>query len=304
MCSSDLCAAADLPALVSRRRVAEWLIADGSELPAGLTLATQRRPDWHFDTDTAALRVAQTLQVHSLDAFGAASVPLGVGAAAAALQYAQDMFASNVKPVQAKLAQSNCPVRGLMVEQADDVLILDEVTLRNLEIVRTFRGDTSPTLASTLDACATSMGSRMLRAWLCAPTRRVALARDRAVTISAIQAQGLATDLSSALKQIPDIERIASRIALQAAKPRELAALRGALAVLPALQALAARIDTPWAQARLAHFQSPPELAGLLAQIDAEPSALVRDGGVFAAGVNAELDHLRSLGAEIGRAVV
>ena len=283
----------DLPGILQRRRVAEWLQADTTVLPAQLNLPSQRRPDWHFDTDTAALRVAQALQIYGLDAFGAAAVPLGVAAAAAALHYAQDMYAANSQDSQ------RCPVRGLTVEQADTVLFLDDTTLRNLEIVRTLKGEAAPTLASTLDHCQTSMGSRLLRSWLTAPTRLPALALERSAAISGVVAYPQHPALREALKAMPDLERIASRIALQAVKPRELAALRVALNALPALQHHAQALQTPWCEARLGTLQAEAEFERLLAAIAPEPAAMVRDGGVFAAGFNEELDRLRSLGADI-----
>ncbi len=283
------CAVEALPGLVHRRRVAEWLQADTTVLPATLNLASQRRPDWHFDTDTAALRVTQALQIHGLDAFGAAAAPLAVGAAAAALQYAQDMFGS----------KNACPVRGLSVEQADSAVYLDDTTLRNLEIVRTLKGESAPTLASTLDHCQTSMGSRLLRSWLTAPTRLTDTALQRSAAMTAIASYPQRQALRDALKALPDLERIASRIALQAVKPRELAALRLALNALPALQQHAQTLQTPWCEARLSTLQAEPEFERLLAAIALEPAAMVRDGGVFATGYDAELDRLRSLGADI-----
>jgi DNA mismatch repair protein MutS len=283
------CAVEDLGGLVHRRRVAEWLHADTTVLPSALNIISQRRPDWHFDGDTAALRVTQALQIHGLDAFGAAAAPLGVAAAAAALQYAQDMYGS----------QSHCPVRGLTVEQADSALYLDDTTLRNLEIVRTLKGEASPTLASTLDHCQTSMGSRLLRSWLTAPTRLPELALQRSAAITAVADYPQHAALREALGAFPDLERIASRIALQAVKPRELAALRVALNTLPSLQQHAQALQTPWCDARLTHLHAEPAFERLLAAIALEPAAMVRDGGVFAAGFDAELDRLRSLGADI-----
>ncbi len=300
-------AVGDLAGLLSRRRVAEWLQADTVDLSdltntlqQGLNLKSlnaQRRPDWHFDTDTAALRVSQALQIHSLDAYGAAAAPLGIAAAAAALQYAQDMYGSigNGKNSDSK----SCPVRGIVVEQLDHALYLDDTTLRNLEIVRTLKGEAAPTLASTLDHCQTSMGSRMLRGWLTAPTRLPALALERSAAISAIVAYPQGAMLREALRELPDLERIASRIALQAVKPRELAALRVALANLPGLQTHAQNLQTPWADNRCETLQAAPTLDEFLTAIAAEPAAQVRDGGVFAAGYDAELDRLRSLGADI-----
>jgi DNA mismatch repair protein MutS len=296
------CTVSELPNLIARRRVAEWLCADTlevSHLPASLQFAqmnAQRRPDWHFDADTAVLRVTQALGVHSLDAYGAASTPVAVAAAAAALQYAQDMYVSQPGALQ------NCPVRGLTVEQADSIVYLDEVTLRNLEIVRTLKGESSPTLASTLDHCQSSMGSRLLRDWLTAPTRLSSVAIERSTAITALVNDTKRDVLRDAIRALPDLERIASRIALQAVKPRELAALRQALTQLPVLQQQATHLQTPWLNARLLTLDAliaRPDLHDILAAIADEPAVHVRDGGVFAAGFDTELDRLRELGADI-----
>jgi DNA mismatch repair protein MutS len=295
------CPLSELPSVLARRRVAEWLQADTAEMPstaATVNLNFQRRPDWHFDGDTAALRVAQALQIHSLDAYGAASTPVGVAAAAAALQYAQEMYGA--KPGAAQ----QCPVRGLTVEQADSVVYLDEATLRNLEIVRTLKGETTPTLASTLDHCQSRMGSRLLRDWLTAPTRLVDIASERSGAVTALAAYAKRDSLREALRDLPDLERIASRIALQAVKPKELAGLKLALTQLPALAAHAQAVQSPWCAARLGHLaalsvSTAPELSRVLAAIADEPAAHIRDGGVFAQGHDAELDRLRNLGADI-----
>ncbi len=299
------CDVTELSGLIARRRVAEWLYADTLDLkPSSLGLTAeqfqqlniQRRPDWHFDGDTAALRVAQTLGVHSVDAYGAANTPVALAAAAAALNYAQDMFASQAGALQ------NCPVRGLTVEQADSIVYLDEATLRNLEIVRTLKGEASPTLSSTLDHCQSSMGSRLLRDWLTAPTRLPAIASERSTAITALVNDAKRDDLRAALRALPDLERIASRIALQAVKPRELVALRQALTQLPQVYQYAKTLQTPWLDNRLNTLDillATSDLHTALLTIADEPAVQIRDGGVIATHVDAELDRLRNLGADI-----
>ncbi len=294
------CNLSELPSLISRRRVAEWLYADNLDLKSLsaviniAVLQAQRRPDWHFDPETAPIRVAKALNIHSIDSYNASDMPAAIAAAAAALQYAQDMYATQKNVVQ------HCPVRGLTIEAIHSVLQLDEVTLRNLEIVRTLKGDSTPTLASTLDHCQTRMGSRLLRDWLTAPTRLTMIANQRSMAITALVNYSKRNQLRDELHCLPDLERIASRIALQAVKPRELAALRSSLIQIPLLQAHINALNTPWFINRVDYdVEVIQQLADTLNCIADEPATLIRDGGVFAPGFNDELDQLRHLGADI-----
>lgn len=294
------CNSSELPSLISRRRVAEWLYADSLDINNLLTvinmaaLQAQRRPDWHFDPETAPTRVSHALNIHSIDPYGASDMPAAIAAAAAALQYAQDMYATQ------KSAIKHCPVRGLTIEPIDSVLQLDEVTLRNLEIIRTLKGDSTPTLASTLDHCQTRMGSRLLRDWLTAPTRLITVANQRSMAITALVNYSKRDSLRDELHRLPDLERIASRIALQVVKPRELAALRLSLIQIPVLQTHINALNTPWFINRVGYdLEAIQQLANILNCIADEPATLVRDGGVFTSGFNDELDQLRCLGADI-----
>ena len=149
-----------------------------------------------------------------------------IGAAGALLGYA-------AATQQSALAH----VRTLAVETASEYLALDAATRRNLEITETLRGEPAPTLLSLLDACGTPAGSRLLRHWLTHPLRSQAAAaarhdadRGRGSTI----APG-ASALAQELARTADVERIAARIALASARPRDLAGLRDTLARLPAI---------------------------------------------------------------------
>src|SRR5205085_3998656 len=131
-------------------------------------------------------------------------------------------------------------------------------------------------LFSLLDTCMTGMGSRRLKRWLLAPRRDREEARTRLEAIAALQA-GPWRLLRDQLKNTSDVERIAARIALRQVRPRELVALRLALAkaeqLAPALPAGAALL------AQLADQLAPPSGCAerLVAAITPEPSALVRD---------------------------
>jgi DNA mismatch repair protein MutS len=147
------------------------------------------------------------------------------------------------------------------------------------------------------------MGSRLLRHWLHHPSREQQIARDRHEAIAHLLALDICDNLSATLASVPDIERIATRIALLTARPRDLAGLRGGLAQLPVLANL---IDPATKSVLLKQsvnqLATPDDCLGLLERaIASEPAAMVRDGGVIAAGFDAELDELRGLSENAGQ---
>ena len=131
------------------------------------------------------------------------------------------------------------------METSSQYIQLDAATRRNLELTETIRGEAAPTLFSLLDQCATSLGSRLLRHWLHHPLRDHARIRAR---LDAVEALLPAHEpVLAALRLVADIERIASRIALRSARPRDLSALRDSLLALPASAPAAGRTGPPLA---------------------------------------------------------
>jgi DNA mismatch repair protein MutS len=188
---------------------------------------------------------------------------------------------------------------GLSVERDDDFIRMDASTRRNLEITETISRETAPTLFSLLNSTVTSMGARMLRDWLHHPLR------DRGVVLERLAASHLlrerAASIHTYLQEWPDVERIVTRVALRTARPRDLAALRAALAAAPLLKETIGDIETP-ALARLSgHFCPESRIhAGLSASIKDEPGVLLRDGGVIREGFDSELDELRAIQTNTG----
>ncbi|HRD96262.1 MAG TPA: DNA mismatch repair protein MutS, partial [Rubrivivax sp.] len=121
--------------------------------------------------------------------------------------------------------------------------------------------------------------------------RRTAIERHEA--IAQLLTHGF-EGLRQALRGVSDVERIASRVALRQVRPRELSGLRGTLAALPALSDLAPR-GAPLLDDAHQALVPDAQLAQTLLAIAEEPALLLRDGGVIAAGVDAELDDLRGI---------
>ncbi|MCC6071424.1 DNA mismatch repair protein MutS [Massilia sp. GCM10020059] len=278
---------------------AEILCADGAELSPEHEIAhTQRVPDWHFDVVGGHKALLDQLAVATLTGFGADGLGAAFGAAGALLRYAQSTQGRGLQHV-----------RSLSTETETEFIGLDAATRRNLELTETIRGQESPTLFSLLDHCRTAMGSRMLRHWLHHARRDQHVARSRHAAIGALAETDASGALSQTLAQVPDIERITTRIALLTARPRDLASLRDGLKQLPALRHAMQRSFAAGEESLLATIHSaiatPEACLDLLQRAVAEePAAMVRDGGVFARGFDAELDELRGLSENAGQFLV
>lgn len=289
-------------AAIERIRPAETLISEGAAatlaLPSGVGTLT-RMPAWHFDAMSGAQRLRDQLSVASLDGFGAQALTAACGAAGALLLYAAQTQGQQLRHI-----------RSLKVEHESEYIGLDPATRRNLELTETLRGTDSPTLFSLLDACCTSMGSRLLRHWLHHPPRDSAVARARQQAIGALLDSPPGNDLNAlrhALRQIADVERITGRLALLSARPRDLASLRDTFVKLPELRAHIAPVlaHSTSLQQLNASLHAPPDCIDLLQRaIAAEPAAMVRDGGVIARGYDAELDELRDISGNCGQFLV
>jgi DNA mismatch repair protein MutS len=259
-------------------------------------------PDWHFDRASGEKALLAQLGTASLSGYGVDSQDTAVAAAHALLCYAQ--------ATQGKQLQH---LRTLAVEQEDEFIGLDASTRRNLELTETLRGQDlssgGTTVFSLLDHCRTPMGSRLLRHWLHHARRDQSIAQARHAAINALLEADGCSCLSSALAQIPDIERITTRIALLSARPRDLSGLRNGLQQLPELHAGLIACDqeesAPLLQELARSLLPPNACLDLIARaVLPEPAALVREGGVIAYGFDPELDELRALSENAGQFLV
>lgn len=282
---------------INRIEPAEIIVADQANLQITAQAALAHAPDWHFDVQSSHELLQQRYQVDSLDSFGINNMDAAVCAAGALLRYAeqtQTQELNYLKPIE--------------IDFPDSYLILDPVTRKNLEITETISGETTPTLFSLLNHCLSAMGARMLRQALHHPLRDTAgiEARQQCITdlIQLESQQSVALQrMQDVLSAMPDIERIATRIALGSVRPKELAALRDALAELPQMEKLLQQHVA--GNAVLADIASaldiPRECFDLLNRaIKEEPATVIRDGGVIADRYDATLDELRGLSQHSG----
>ncbi|MDY7538188.1 DNA mismatch repair protein MutS [Undibacterium sp. RTI2.1] len=255
-------------------------------------------PDWHFDLKQGQKSLQDQLSTSSLTGFGAENLSAALGASGALLRYAEATQGRGLKHIN-----------SLTVETENEFIGLDTATRRNLELTETLRGQESPTLFSLLDHCRTAMGSRLLRHWLHHARRDQTIARSRHDAIKALIQADSTAGLSTTLTSVPDIERITTRIALQSARPRDLAGLRDGLQHLPTVRSYVAMCiadnQTSLLTKILGDLATPTECLDLLERsLMLQPATMVRDGGVIATGFDTELDELRALSENAGQFLI
>lgn len=268
----------------------------------------QQRPAWHFDKGLAKEHLSLVLQANHLESLELDQCPLGVPAMGAALQYVRETHLD---------VQNIAHVSDIRIERGHEYLILDEAARRNLELTETLRGEPAPTLLSRINKTGSAMGARRLRQWIMEPLQSIEAIESRQARIETLtfhppsQSEPLCHNIRELLRGFPDIERIASRLAMGAAKPRDLLSLREALTRLPSFEAaLTATSESELAglnvfDAEKAKLQTPQDLLTELERsISDNPPVLLRDGGVIAEGYNADLDELRHIQTGSGQFLI
>nr|WP_198650054.1 DNA mismatch repair protein MutS [Zobellella maritima] len=278
-----------LAAELQRTQPAELLYPEGF---AWFSLIEQRkglrrRPEWEFDLGTARHLLCQQFGTRDLIGFGVEQAATALCAAGCLLQYVKDTQRTALPHINA-----------IRLERAQDMVIMDAATRRNLELTLNLAGSVENTLAEVLDGTATPMGSRLLKRWLHQPSRNLPELQRRLDLIAILQEHGRHEDIKPLLRQIGDMERVLARLALRSARPRDLSRLRSALLVLPELQALLADAAPGCLEPLARRISAFPELAELLenAIVD-NPPVVIRDGGVIRDGYHPELDEFRELAA-------
>ena len=289
--------------LIARLNPAELILCE-TQAPGRLSnppSTIRRLPVWHFDPALAERLLCERLGVLSLTAFGlqAGSGETQVlGVLAATLGYAERSLG---RPLQ--------HLKPPRQERQDQLLVLDAVARRTLELTGALFADaegSQVSLLSAIDHCQCASGARLLRQWLLAPSL------DNDLLLERHHAQrwlltppGTLDPLQSHLRPIYDLGRLAARLGLAQAKPRDLTTLARSLRTVGRLhEALQSSHQTPLPAllSQAARALSDPGLADCAARIEQalsdEPSVQIRDGGVIRPGYHATLDELRSLQTE------
>lgn len=247
--------------------------------------AIKIRPEWDFDVNRAAERLREQFKVSTLTAFGEQDYPIAFPAAGCLLSY-----------LQTTQRQALPHLTAITLEKSHDYLQLDASTQRHLEIFGNNQGGRENSLLASIDHTASAMGSRLLKRWLGRPLRQRTLLCLRQNAITELLEKKQSDALYPLLRQICDVERIVSRIALKSARPRDLVQLRQTLSLLPELNTTIASNQADLLITLREQLTPLPLLHTLLsnALVD-NPPMLIRDGGVIAKGFDEELDELREL---------
>jgi DNA mismatch repair protein MutS len=282
---------------VARLAPAELLLPEGTELTPTIVAAAATRAEragWMFSSRDGGDLLRKHFGVASLSGYGLADDGPAAGAAGALLRYLLDTQASVAGDAGLRHLQPPRPTAR------EKFVAIDAACLRALEIERTYRsGSSEGTLLRALEQPRTAMGRRLIRQWLVQPSREPAEIRSRHDRVAALLASDQhRADTLACLEGVQDVARIAARMSLGRATPRDLAALgrsiTNASLLAQALPAHAA-FDADRAQLR----ETCVELGGLARLIaDAcvdEPPSHMREGGLFRDGFDAELDEARLL---------
>ncbi len=276
----------------------EVLLAASAELPEQLERipARTRVEDWVWTPEFAVPLVERQLNVRSLEGFGLTGHEAAAIAAGAVVHY--------VRTTQKNEALH---IDSLKFEEHSSALELDQVTVRNLELVEPLfsgQGD-GATLFRALDACLTPMGKRLLRATILRSLNNAPQIEARYEAVAEANGDLVRREkIRRAFSGILDLERLLARISLDSAGPRDVRALAASLAKLPGLKTALEAMQAPLWRELAARLDTLADVtARITGTLVAEPPLTLADGGAIANGVDAELDDLRSISTSGRKAI-
>ena len=281
----------DLLDALARYESPEVVLPAGT--PCALTGAVRtEREAWEFDPELAREDLTRAFRLASLDGLGIEPGDrAALGAAGALLRYARELKPGGLP----HLARPRVVRRG-------DLLPLDDMTRRNLELVEPLRAGprgAGTTLLAVLDRTTTPMGGRLLRRWLLAPLVDPAAINARLDAVDVLATDPRGRDrLREALDGVRDLERLAGRAALGRATPRDLGALRDSILRLPDARG---GLDGLEGRGRAALLEDAADRFDLLQDLGEElaralvprPPAHAADGDAIRAGYDKQLDELK-----------
>jgi DNA mismatch repair protein MutS len=277
--------AADVNATLENLNVREVL---AQESVTGLPGFCTAIDDWVFGLDHADRALRDHFHLLTLDGSGLGERPLAISAAGAILHYLRETQKSALDHLD----------RPAFYDRSD-AMILDAVTVRNLELLEPlFAGESKEsTLIHVLDQTCTGMGGRLLRNRLLRPCLQLPEIEAR---LNALQETKEATiaraEIRKLLAQVLDLERLLAKLTLGTAGPRELLALGRSLALVPRLKKHISAFESARLRQIWSGLDEIPDLRDrILNAIAEEPPANLADGGTIRSGYHTELDELRDI---------
>jgi len=294
------CRTAELESVLARLGPAEFIYPDDlHEKVSVLSLAEQssRQPAALFDHNRARSLLLDYYGLATLDGLGRFS-PQMLSAAGGLLRYLQK--------TQLEQMPYLTPLCAVMPQ---DFMVIDTATRKSLELTQTLSGERKGSLLYAIDETATAGGARLLHRRLSAPLTDKDQIEERLELANwFVRHSVLMDDISSLLREIPDIERALARLAAARGGPRDLASLSQGLA---AARRLSLRLGTNLnntADQQITQLCATAQNAAFLAEritpaLADELPASVKDGHFIARGYDSQLDDLRQMRDESRRLI-
>ena len=251
----------------------------------GSRFYTYRLDDWIFTPDTANDRLLKQFGTTSLKGFGVQGMTSGIIAAGAILWYLDMTRHENLGHIN-RLAR---------IEE-EKYVWLDRFTVRNLELFHSpYEG--AKTLIEILDRTLSPMGGRMMKRWLSLPLKDISVLNTRLDIVEfLIGHPDVKEEMEGLIREVGDLERLLSKVAVGRVTPREVAQIRRALAAIGQLKTLCAASDFQPLVSMASGFDPCPELADTIGRtLTPDPPVAVSKGHVIAEGISLELDDLRKI---------
>lgn len=275
--------------LIDAYKPAEWIMAKQQQSLVieffGNPASFQTIESWVYVPTNALELMCRHFKTQNLKGYGISELPLGISAAAAILQYLSITHHSHIAHIN----------RISRIDENQSVWI-DGFTARNLELVRPiYQGGIA--LIDVIDKTCTAMGARLLRQWLVFPLINRTHIEDRHNQVEVfIQNANETSTFRDTMKQIGDLQRLVSKVALRKIGPRECLTLGYGLENLELSKELFQRSSDPRMQILAARIDSLPELqAVIMDRVLADAPAVAAKGGIFKSHVHPELQELRDL---------
>jgi DNA mismatch repair protein MutS len=242
--------------------------------------------DWLWQSESCASLLREQFGVRELSGYGLDGKMQAVRAAGACLSYARETQRA-----------AAAHVADITYFETQDHLVLDAVTMRNLELMESQSGaGRAASLLGVIDKSVTGMGARTLRSWLLRPSIRRGEIEARLQAVEDLCSQIKRDRLRALLKEVCDLDRLIGRIHLGSATPRDLVALRRSLDQVPAIrQALSDAAPSLLQILRESADELPPVREIIARAISDEPPVNIAEGDVIREGYAPELDELRGI---------
>jgi DNA mismatch repair protein MutS len=241
--------------------------------------------DWAFSEESAAERLSKQFETLSLKGFGVENLHAGVVSAGAILQYLDITRHENIKHI----------TRLSRIEE-ENYVWLDRFTIRNLELIGSMQ-ENAKTLVDVIDKTISPMGARLLRRWIVLPLKEIKAINERLNGVEYFFHHSDEHDeLATLIRQVGDLERIISKLAMNRINPREVIQLKHALSAIPQIKTIGENSNEPTLQHIADQLNPCNSIRERIShELNEEAPAQVQKGNVIAPLVSSELDELREI---------